>query len=469
MTIVETEASPPTTEVTIAERVRDVRRCFDGGRTRSYEWRVRQLEGVIAMIDERKDEIHRALHADLGKSDLEAHAAETNFVRNGAVHLKKMLRKWMKPEPVTTPLVTKPSRAMVVNEPLGVVLVIAPWNYPFHLSVAPLCAALAAGNCAIVKPSEIAPATSALLASLLPRYVDPQCVRVIEGAIPETTELLRERFDHIFYTGNGHVGRIIMRAAAEHLTPVTLELGGKSPCVVDRDADLDVVARRIAFGKFYNAGQTCVAPDYVLAHEEIYDALVQRLRQTVLDFYRGEPKNTPDFARIVSERHFDRILALLEGSEVVIGGESDRSERYIAPTILGDVSPEAKVMQEEIFGPILPVLRTPSVEDAIAFINGRDKPLALYVFSRNEAVNDRVIAATSSGAVVVNHVFLHMAVEELPFGGVGESGIGAYHGRAGFDTFSHRKSVLVKGQRIDPSILYPPYDATKEKWVKRLV
>jgi aldehyde dehydrogenase (NAD+) len=350
-----------------------------------------------------------------------------------------------------------------------VALIIAPWNYPLQLSLGPLVGALAAGNCAVLKPSELAPATARLLAERLPGYLDPACVRVVEGEVAETTALLAERFDHIFYTGNGAVGRIVLEAAAKHLTPVTLELGGKSPCYVDASADLAVAARRIAWGKFFNAGQTCIAPDYVLAHAAIRDRLLDLLRATLRDFYGDDPRTSPDYARIVNARHHRRLSALLGAGTVVVGGESDEAQRYLAPTVLADVPPDAPVMREEIFGPILPVLAVADADAAIAFVNARPKPLALYLFAADRAVEERVLARTSSGGATVNHVMLHFLVPELGFGGVGPSGMGAYHGRASFEVFSHRKGVLRQSTAIDVPLLYPPFSDAKKGWVRRLL
>ena len=334
----------------------------------------------------------------------------------------------------------------------------------------PLVGAIAAGNCAIVKPSEVAPATSALIASRLPDTSTASACGSSKGASRRRRQLLAERFDHIFYTGNGTVGRIVMEAAAKHLTPVTLELGGKSPCIVDRHTDLDVAARRIVWGKFYNAGQTCVAPDYVLAHEAIEEPLLARMKQTLHDFFGDDPRTGPDFGRIVNARHHRRLMKLLEGSgEIVTGGVADEPDRYIAPTILRNVPADAPVMADEIFGPILPVLRVKDIDQAIAFVNARPKPLALYLFTNDRAVQESVLERTSSGGVTVNHTLLHLAVPSLPFGGVGASGMGAYHGKATFETFSHRKAVLVKPTWLDPWFFYPPYNDAKKKWVRRVI
>ncbi len=328
--------------------------------------------------------------------------------------------------------------------------------------------AIAAGNTAVVKPSEVSAATSAIIARLVPKYLDRDAVAVIEGGVPETTALLAQRFDHIFYTGNGTVGRVVMKAAAEHLTPVTLELGGKSPCIVDEDVDLDVAARRIVWGKFFNAGQTCVAPDYLLVHERVKPRLIDKLRQMVTEFYGDDPKQSRDYGRIINERHHARLSKLLASGKPVLGGQTDEQARYIAPTVLEDVSPDAPIMQEEIFGPILPVLTVPNVESAIEFVNRRDKPLALYVFTNDKQTAERVIERTSSGGACVNDCVSHLVPPELPFGGVGPSGMGAYHGKAGFDTFTHKKSVLDKATKLDAPLRYPPYADQKLKWVKRL-
>lgn len=468
MSISEVETIPSTALDTIPRLVDEVRQRFDAGITRSMDWRIRQLDALGRFLEEREREILDALHADLGKPEMEAYGAEVSYVANDVDHTRKHLRHWMKAEKVSSPLVVQPGQSYVVREPLGVVLIISPWNYPFQLLMAPLVAALAAGNCAVLKPSEVAPTTSSLLARWLPRYLD-DCVKVVEGGVPETTRLLEQRFDHIFYTGNGKVARIIMTAAAKHLTPVTLELGGKSPCIVDASADLDVAAKRIVWGKFFNAGQTCVAPDYVLVEESVHDALLDRMVAVVRSFYGDDPQKSPDFARVVNERHLQRLIRLLEGQTLACGGSHDANDRYLAPTILRDVSSDADVMQEEIFGPILPVIAVPHVDAAIAFVNRRDKPLALYVFSQRESVQAKVRDRTSSGGMSINHVWLHLAVPELPFGGVGESGMGAYHGKHGFETFSHRKSVLKKPTQIDPPLLYPPYTESKAKWVRRLL
>jgi aldehyde dehydrogenase (NAD+) len=442
---------------------------FDTGATKRLSWRLSQLDALQHFLMEREQDILDALHADLGKPAMEAFASEIGFPLSELRLARKKLASWMKPERVRTALLAMPGRSYVYKEPLGVTLIIAPWNYPVQLVVLPLIGAIAAGNCVALKPSEIAPNVSALFAKWIPKYFDRKAIQVMEGGVPETTALLRQNWDHIFYTGNGTVGRIVMEAAAKHLTPVTLELGGKSPCIVDETADLDAAAKRIVYGKFFNAGQTCVAPDYVLVHDHVHDALLNRLVSTIREFYGDDPMQSPDFGRIVNERHHARLTRLLDRADVVTGGDADLSERYIAPTILKNVQEDDAVMQEEIFGPILPVISVSSVDSAIAFVNRRQaKPLALYLFSSDQEAQDRVIRGTSAGGTTINHVWLHMGVPQLPFGGVGESGMGAYHGRQSFETFSHRRSVLKKPTLADPPFLFPPHTARTLRWFKKL-
>ncbi|MER7754154.1 aldehyde dehydrogenase family protein [Kitasatospora sp. NPDC097643] len=421
-----------------------VRAAFDTGRTKPLAWRQAQLAALRALLTEQTEALLQALHADLGKSTTEAYRTEIGFTLNELDHTVAHLEQWLRPKPAGVPEVFRPAEARVVRDPLGVVLIIAPWNYPLQLALAPLVGALAAGNAAVLKPSELAPATSDALARLIPEYLDPEAVAVVQGAVPETTALLEERFDHIFYTGNGAVGRIVMAAAARYLTPVTLELGGKSPVVVEPGVDLAVTAQRIARGKFLNAGQTCVAPDYVLAVGDTAKQLEAHLADAVRELYGEDPSASPEYGRIVNERHFDRLTALLGDGRTVTGGAHDRAGRYLAPTVLADVSPEAPVMRAEIFGPILPVLAVPDLDAAIAFINERDKPLALYAFTESADTKRRLVEETSSGALTFGLPVSHLAMPELPFGGVGESGMGRYHGEYSIETFSHAKAVVDK-------------------------
>ena len=453
----------------ISAVVDEARAAFNAGVTRPLEWRRSQLKAMIRMLEEQQDEFAAALRSDLGRGPEEAWLYDLGFSIGEIRLMLKNLKKWTSPRKVPTPLVAKPGISRRIPQPLGVVLVIAPWNYPVQLLIIPAAGAIAAGNAVIMKPSEVSSATSALLARLAPQYLDSKAITLVEGGVAETTDLLAQRFDHIFYTGNGAVGRIVMQAAARHLTPVTLELGGKSPTIVDASANIAVAARRIAWAKFVNAGQTCVAPDYVLAHRSIVGELVDELGKAITGFYGADPKQSKDYSRIVSPRHFARLSAMLPSGKTVIGGETDETTRYIAPTVLVDVDVSAPVMQEEIFGPVLPIISVDSIKQAISFVGDRPHPLALYVFTENSSVGDEVVANTTSGGVTVNGTIMHMTGPHLPFGGVGESGMGAYHGRAGIDIFQHLKPVLKRSTKLDTTLAYPPYTKRKFKILKRFL
>jgi aldehyde dehydrogenase (NAD+) len=461
-------ASPAATDLTaIPGVVASLRATFDSGRTRPLAWRREQLGRLRDLMRAHGDELVAALRADFGKPELEARMMDIGQVPIECSLALRNLRRWTRPERAAgLPLL---GRSRIVREPLGVVLIIAPWNYPVGLLLSPLVGALAAGNCAVLKPSEVTAHTAEVLARRVPEYLDRSAVAVVTGAAHETQALLSERFDHIFYTGGGRVGRIVMKAAAETLTPVTLELGGKSPCIVDLDVDVRVAARRIAWGKFLNAGQTCVAPDYVLVHERREEELVREISAAIRAFYGDDPLASSDLTQVADARHFDRIAKLLTSGEVAVGGRTDPGRRLIEPTLLRRVSPDAPIMREEIFGPVLPVIPVKSIDEAVDFVNERDKPLALYVFSRDEEVQREVLERTSSGGVCVNGTLLHLSNPALPFGGVGPSGMGAYHGRHSFETFSHRKSVLYRGLRFDPSFLYPPYTNWKTRLLRRFL
>jgi aldehyde dehydrogenase (NAD+) len=448
-----------------------LRKTFESGRTRPASWRKEQLAGLRRMMVEAEDELLEALRADLGRPRVEAYAADIGHTKAELRHLHRHVDGWMKPDRVHVPATVAPAKGWVQAEPLGVVLVIAPWNYPFQLLLEPVAAALAAGNCVVAKPSELAPACSAAMARLLPRYVDPDALEVVEGGVDESTALLAERWDHIFFTGSTSVGRVVAEAAAKHLTPTTLELGGKSPTYVHASADLAVAARRIAWGKFLNAGQTCIAPDYVLADRSIRDELVDKLVAEVGAFYGDEPERSASLGRIIDDRHVARLQRLLDDGPgtIATGGTVHAADRYVAPTITVDPPPDSAVMAEEIFGPILPVLAVDGPDEAVAFVNARPKPLALYVFAQDEHPIDTVIEGTSSGGVCVNQTLMHLVPANLPFGGVGDSGSGAYHGKSGFDAFSHHRSVLRKATKPDLKLLYPPYSKLAERLARRIL
>jgi aldehyde dehydrogenase (NAD+) len=452
----------------ISPTVQKLRASYEAGRTRSIEWRQQQLKQMIAMLDDHADDFMQALADDFGKPALEALTADVGQAKMEAQSALKKLRKWTRPERVGLPI-SPMGRSRIIREPLGVVLIISPWNYPIGLLLAPAVGAIAAGNAMVLKPSEVTPHTSAALARWVPEYLDTEAIALVEGGVDETTALLEERFDHIMYTGNGRIAEVVMSAAARHLTPVTLELGGKSPCIVDRGVNLEITAHRIAWGKFMNAGQTCIAPDYILAHEDIESDLVDALQRAVKEFYGDSPRQSPDYARVVNQRHHQRLSALLKDEEVAFGGEIDEDDCYIAPTVLRNVSRDSAVMQDEIFGPILPVLKVKDIDEAISIVNEGEKPLALYVFTKDSATEDRVLERTSSGGACVNGTIVHISDARLPFGGVGPSGMGAYHGRHTFETFSHRKAVMTRGFSFDIKLMYPPYTERMVKLAKRFL
>ncbi|MBW4654273.1 MAG: aldehyde dehydrogenase [Kaiparowitsia implicata GSE-PSE-MK54-09C] len=440
----------------IGALMRQQRQFFDAGSTRSVAERVENLKRLKQAVLEAQADIVQALAADLGRPEFEATTFETGVVMeiNEAI---KHLKRWAKPKWVMPSLMQFPSLAQIYAEPLGIVLIIGPWNYPVQLMLSPLVGAIAAGNCAVLKPSELAPHTSRAIAHLIRKTFDPSFVAVVEGGVETSQQLLEQRWDHIFFTGGTAVGKIVMQAAAQHLTPVTLELGGKSPCFVDADIDVMKAAQRIAWGKFINAGQTCVAPDYLLVDRRVKLALVEALNTTLQAFYGDDPATSPDYGRIVSDRHFERLARLLGQGAVLTGGQTNAEQRYIAPTLLDDVSLSAPIMQEEIFGPILPIIAYDTLDEAIALVQAKSKPLALYIFSRDRDYQTRILHRTSSGGVCINDTILQIAESQLPFGGVGDSGIGRYHGKASFDTFSHHKSVLRKFFRFDLDWRYAPY------------
>lgn len=452
---------------TVSAVVERMRRGFASGRTRSVDWRLEQLRNLVKLLDKEEAAIAAALAQDLGRSREETWFADIASTRGEAVFAIKHLRGWMKKQRQPLSYVQYPGSAWVQYEPLGVVLIIGPWNYPVVLTLGPLVAALAAGNCAVLKPSELAPATSALLAELIPKYFDGNAIAVVEGDAAVTQALLAEGFDHAVFTGGTEVGKKIMAAAAPTLTPVTLELGGKSPVIVAADADLDVVARRLAWVKFMNSGQTCIAPDYVLADHRIHDKLVDKVVELVGDFERD---GRPDGRRVVNERQFDRLTGYIEQTrgKIIRGGGYTRSSLSIEPTVVVDPDPDEPLMREEIFGPILPILAYESLDDAIAFVNGRPKPLAAYFFSGSSKVQRRLVDEIPSGGAVINHIAMHYLVPQLPFGGVGASGMGAYHGRWGFEALSHRKAVLKKTFRPDIRLMYPPYTDLAMKIMRKV-
>ncbi len=448
----------------IKNLVEQQRVFFRSQATRDFGFRREQLLKLKSLLKANENEILQALKTDLHKSEAEAYASEFGFVLHEIDHALKNLKKWMRPKCVASTLLLWPSRSQIMSEPYGVTLVIAPWNYPLQLMLSPLVGAIAAGNCCILKPSEYAVATQNLVARIFKENFSEDHLAVVTGDYQVSEELLREKFDFIFFTGSTEVGRKVMLAAAQNLTPVCLELGGKSPCVIDATADLNLAARRVAWGKWYNAGQTCVAPDFLYVHESVYGEFVQKLKQMVRTFYGENPQTSSDYGRIISDRHASRLVQLIDSSKVTFGGQIDLAQRFIAPTILENLDWSQPVMQEEIFGPLLPIFRYKHIDEVASILLSRPKPLAFYLFTQSREVKSRFLNQISFGGGCINDCLVHLSHPGLPFGGVGESGIGAYHGQESFDVFSHRKAVVHKAGWLDIPLRYPPYT----KWSKKM-
>ncbi|KAM0008010.1 putative aldehyde dehydrogenase (NAD(+)) [Helianthus debilis subsp. tardiflorus] len=453
---------------------KELRSTFLAGKTKSYEWRSSQLKSLLKMLDDSEKQICDALFSDLAKPEMEAYIHEIAMIKSSCKVALKKLKDWMKPEKAKTNLGTFPASAEIVPEPLGVVLVISAWNYPLLLSVDPVIGAIAAGNAVVLKPSELAPAMSSLLAKLLGKYLDNSAIKVVEGAVNETSALLEQKWDKIFYTGNGRVARIVMAAAAKNLTPVVLELGGKSPVLVDSNIDLAVTSRRIVGGKWgTNNGQACVGPDYIITTKQYAPVLIDSLKHNLVKFFGEDPMNSPDISRIGHDNHFARLKKLLDddkiSGKIIHGGQTDKSSLKIAPTIVLDAPEDSLIMSEEIFGPLLPIVTVEKIEDGIEFINSRPKPLAAYLFTNSKQLKEAFVSNVSAGGVVINDVTLHLMVDTLPFGGVGESGMGAYHGKFSFDAFSHKKAVLYRSFYGDAPARYPPYTPGKLRLLKALL
>ena len=458
----------PECRLSVEELLPMQRQFFATGKTLDVSFRLRQLDMLEKWMDLHEKDILHALYTDLHKGAFEAYETEILLVKEELKTMRKHLPQWQRPKHVTAPLMHFPSKCRIYRDPYGLSLIMSPWNYPFLLSIDPLLSAIAGGNCAVLKPSAYAPATSALLHQLVSDLYDPEYIAVVEGGRAENQSLLAQKFDVIFFTGSPAVGKVVMKAAAEHLTPVTLELGGKSPCIVDDTADLDLAAKRIAWGKFINAGQTCVAPDYILCSSKTAPKLVKALECAIRSLYGADPFASPDLCRIVNEKHFDRLLHLMEYREVACGGKHRREDLLIEPTVLQNVSRQDPVMQEEIFGPILPIVPFDGDFDALLQdIEAQPRPLAAYLFTRDKGHEEKFLRRLRFGGGCVNDVVCHLATSKMPFGGVGESGMGSYHGRRGFETFTHEKSILKKSGKIDVKVRYAPYKDKKINLLKR--
>ncbi|KAF9099800.1 Aldehyde dehydrogenase [Mortierella sp. AM989] len=453
--------------------IQEVRTTFNSGLTKPLAYRKEQLKGIYNMIAENETLIREASYLDLRKPPQELVLSEIGIIKHECVDAIENLNRWATPEKVKVSLINKFDDIHIRKDPLGVVLIIGAWNYPLNLLLIPAIGAIAAGNAVVFKPSELAPHVANLFTKLLPKYLDQRSYRVINGAANETTALLALKFDHIFYTGSGNIGRIIMTAAAKQLTPVTLELGGKSPAFVAKDGDLHAVARRLVIGKFFNGGQSCIAPDYLIVERGIERELVNEMKKTLLEFYGASPQTSQSYNRIINKNHFNRIVRILENTqgEVVVGGDSQLSDLYIAPTLVLGVSADDSLMQEEIFGPVLPIMVVDSLEQGIEYVSSGDQPLALYIFSENKKLINHILNNTRSGSAVVNETLIQFTMSALPFGGTGPSGIGAYHGKTSFDIFSHQRSTIIKslGMERFNAIRYPPYSEKKTSWLDWLL
>lgn len=457
------------TEKQIVDIVVQQRNFFKTNATKNYESRIKNLKKLKATLIKYESRLHSALKQDLGKPEFESYLSETGFSLFDISESISSLKKWMKPKWTLTSMLTQPGSSRIYYSPLGVNLIISPYNYPVMLTFSPLIAAIAAGNTAVIKTSELTPTCSAVIRQLISEIFAPEYIAYIEGGVKETTVLLQQKFDHIFFTGSPRVGSIVMSAAAKNLTPVTLELGGKSPCIVHKDAKLDIAVKRIVSSKFLNAGQTCVAPDYVLVHKSIKEAFLAKLKDRIISVYGNDASSSPDFARIVNSNHFQRIFGLIDPQKVLVGGQSDADSRFIAPTVMRDVTLADKVMSEEIFGPVLPVLEYDKLSDVYEIVDQLPQhPLACYLFSESTEIQKEIINAIQSGGACINNCVFHAANLHLPFGGVGESGIGAYHGVHGFECFSHKKGVLKTATWVDIPLAYAPY-GTKINFLRKIL
>lgn len=446
-----------------------LRTYFNEGNSLSYDWRRAQLLALHSMIEKEANNMAEALWADLHKSFNEAWLTEIGFLKMELEHALKHLKAWMRAERKPSPLAVMLAKSYVQRIPMGLVLIISPWNYPLQLTLAPLISAIAAGNVAVLKPSEYSPHTTAFLQNTLLKYLDPSAFAIVEGGPSQTQALLKERFDTIFFTGSAATARHIARAAAEHLTPTTLELGGKSPTVVWEPQDMEVTARRIVWAKYTNAGQTCVAPDYVLVKESEMPALLEAMMRNVKALYGEVPQDSADYGRIINDRHFERLEAMLKQGEILYGGRSDANTKFIEPTIMGNIQEGSALLSEEIFGPILPVLPLHNKTEIFSHIAKNPEPLACYLYSGDKALQQKMVQQIRAGGMCINDSLMHLANVHLPFGGVGQSGMGQCHGKYGFDTFSHPKAVLHNSTKMDMALRYPPYGEGWLKWIKRLM
>lgn len=451
----------------IEEIIKVQRDYFKLGETKSVDFRKSKLKLLRDSIKEHEDEILNALDLDLNKSELEGYATEIGVTLADIDYAIKNLKKWSKKKKQKTSIINFPASSYTIKRPYGLSLIISPWNYPFNLALQPLVGAIAGGNCVVLKPSEFSPNTSGVISKIINSCFEPEYVSVVEGDKEVNQKLLKEKFDYIFFTGSPRVGQIVMEAASKHLTPVTLELGGKSPCIVCDDADIDVAAKRIIWGKLINSGQTCIAPDYLIVHTDVKNELIRKMTRAIKEFYGKNPMESEDYGKIINKDHFERLIGYLDNGRILIGGEYDEDKLTINPTFLENLSLDDDVMNEEIFGPILPILEFQEINEVFNIIEENPTPLALYLFTRDKAVEKQIVGEISFGGGCINDTVMHVSSHTMPFGGVGESGMGSYHGKRSFDTFSHEKSILKKSTLIDIPLRYPPYKG-KFKWVEKI-
>ena len=456
-------------EDSIKDVFKSQKEFFLTDKTRDLDFRIRSLRALKEEIINNEREIQEALFKDLHKSEEEAYLTEIGIIISEINQNIKKLKKWAKPKKVRSSIACFPSSAKIVSEPYGVVLIISPWNYPFQLAFSPLIGAIASGNTAILKPAEYSPNTSNIIKKIIDKVFSPNYVKTIIGSKEENQILLDLPFDYIFFTGSPVLGKIVMEKASKHLTPITLELGGKSPCIVDETCDIKLSAKRIAFGKFLNSGQTCIAPDHIFIHKSIKDEFVSELIKVINTFYTDNQEKSKDFGRIINELHFDRVSALLQDGYIIFGGKVNREEKYISPTLIENINQDSELINSEIFGPILPIIEFENIDELIETIRVKPKPLALYIFSSSKQTQNKIMSKISSGGVCVNDTIMHLVPENLPFGGVGNSGMGSYHGKKSFETFSHQRSVLTRGTFLDIALRYPPFNKKKLSLIKKLI
>lgn len=442
---------------------------FESQKTKNIDFRIRQLDILKMAIEDYEDKIIKAVKLDFNKCEFETYETEIGFVLSEIKYVRNKIKRWSKPKKVKGSLLTPGSKTYIYNQPYGVSLIISPWNYPFQLCISPLIGSIIGGNCCIVKPSELSPNTSKIIKEMIKEYFEEKYICVIEGDIQINQYLLKQKFDYIFFTGSPMVGKIVMKSAADNLIPCTLELGGKSPCIVDESCDIELIAKRIVWGKLLNGGQTCIAPDYIIAHKNIKSRLIDLMIKYIEQFYTSNPLTSKDYTSVINKRHFERIVSLIDYDKVIYGGNLNTQNLKIEPTIMDNVNLEDKIMKEEIFGPLIPVMKFDNTEKLLYIIKQNPNPLALYLFTKNKKIENEILSRVSFGGGCINDTIMHITNPNAPFGGIGNSGIGNYHGKQSFDTFSHKKTVMKNLANIDIKFKYPPYTKKAYKILKKIL